>query len=379
MNIPAKKLGFGFMRLPLLDKKEQKSVDLDQVKRMVDLFMKRGYIYCDTAWMYHDFVSEDVVGRAVVDRYPREAFTVATKMPDMMLKNAAEVPEIFAAQKKNLHVDFFDYYLIHNMNNVNYEKCKKYGVLEFLRQKREAGDIRCLGFSFHDTAAFLDKVLTDNPFFEFVQLQINYLDWDSAGVQAHKCYDVCVKHGKKVIVMEPVKGGTLANPPEQVKAMLSAVHPDWSPAQWAIRFAASLPNVFVVLSGMSNMAQLEENTAFMEDFTPLKQEEMALLLEAAEVIRKTITIPCTGCRYCIEANHCPKQIPIPKYLDLFNRYSRRAQGSGSIYKKEYWEDVAQGGGKASTCIACGGCQKVCPQRIRIPEWLREVAEKIEEQ
>lgn len=379
MNIPAKKLGFGFMRLPLLNKEDQKSVDLEQVQRMVDLFMARGYTYCDTAWMYHDFASEDVVGRTVVDRYPREAFTVATKMPDMMLKNAAEVPEIFAAQKKNLHVDFFDYYLIHNMNNVNYEKCRKYGVLEFLRQKREQGDIRCLGFSFHDTAAFLDKVLTENPWFEFVQLQINYLDWDSAGVQAHKCYDVCVKHGKKVIVMEPVKGGTLANPPEQVKAMLSAVHPDWSPAQWAIRFAASLPDVLVVLSGMSNMAQLEENTAFMEHFTPLTEAEMALLGEAAEIIRKTITIPCTACRYCIEANHCPKHIPIPKYLDLFNRYSRRAQGSGSIYKKEYRQILSDGMGKASSCIACGACQKVCPQRIRIPEWLREVAEKIEEQ
>lgn len=379
MNIPTKKLGFGFMRLPLLNKEDPKSVDVEQVKHMVDLFLERGYTYCDTAWMYHKFVSEDVVGRAVVDRYPREHFTIATKMPDMMLKNAAEVPEIFAAQKKKLHVDFFDYYLIHNMNNVNYEKSEKYGVLEFLRQKREAGDIRCLGFSFHDTAAFLDKVLTENPWFEFVQLQINYLDWDSAGVQARRCYEVCVKHGKKVIVMEPVKGGTLANPPEEVKALLASVHPDWTPAQWAISFAASLPQVIVVLSGMSSLAQVEENTAFMANFTPLTEEEMALLLRAAQVIRKTITIPCTDCHYCIEANHCPKQIPIPKYLDLFNRYSRRAQGSGSIYKKEYRQILSEGAGKASACIACGGCQKVCPQRIRIPEWLREVAEKIEEQ
>ena len=379
MNIPGKKLGFGFMRLPLMQKDDQKSVDLDQVEQMVDLFLQRGFTYCDTAWMYHGFVSEGVVGKAVVDRYPRNAFTVATKMPDMMLKKAAEVPEIYEAQKKNLHVDFFDYYLIHNMNNVNYEKCKKYGVLDFLKEKREEGEIRCLGFSFHDTAEFLDKVLTENPFFEFVQLQINYLDWDSAGVQSHKCYEVAVKHGKKVIIMEPVKGGTLANPPEDVRKMLAEIHPDWSPAQWAIRFAASLPNVLVVLSGMSNMAQVEDNTSFMEDFQPLTEEETALLMKAAEMIRKTITIPCTSCHYCVEANHCPKHIPIPKYLDLFNRYSRRAQGSGSIYKKEYWDDVAQGGGKASDCIACGGCQKVCPQRIRIPEWLREVTEKLEEQ
>ena len=378
MEIPAKKLGFGFMRLPLLKKDDPKSVDLAQVEKMVDLFFQRGFTYCDTAWMYHGFVSEDAVGRTVVDRHPRNAFTIATKMPDMMLKNAAEVPDIYEKQKQNLHVDYFDYYLIHNMNNVNYEKCKKYGVLDFLKQKREEGEIRCLGFSFHDTAAFLDKVLTENPFFEFVQLQINYLDWDTAGVQSHKCYDVAVKHGKKVIVMEPVKGGTLANPPEEVKALLASVHPDWSPAEWAIRFAASLPEVFVVLSGMSNLAQLEDNTTFMADFQPLTKAETVLLLQAAEMIRKTITIPCTACHYCIEANHCPKNIPIPKYLDLFNRYSRRAQGSGSIYKKEYRED-AKGAGLASECIACGGCQKVCPQRIRIPEWLREIAVKLEEE
>ena len=195
MKKPEKKLGFGFMRLPLTGEKDQTAIDFAQVEQMVDRFLERGFTYCDTAWMYHDFKSEEAVGKALVDRHPRDAFTIATKMPDMMLKSKEQVPEIFAKQKEKLHVDAFDYYLVHDMNHVNYEKAKKYGAIEFLRKKRESGEIRCLGFSFHDTPEVLDKILDENPFFEFVQLQINYLDWESAGIQSHKCYDVATKHG----------------------------------------------------------------------------------------------------------------------------------------------------------------------------------------
>lgn len=377
MQLPAKKLGFGFMRMPLLDPDNQQAIDVAQLQKMVDLFFQKGFTYCDTAWMYHDFKSEETMGSVVVDRYPRNAFTMATKMPDMMLKKAEEVPEIFEAQKKKLHVDYFDYYLVHDMNNVNYQKAVKFGVLDFLQKKRASGEIKCLGFSFHDTADVLDKLLTKHPFFEFVQLQINYLDWESAGIQGHACYDVCVKHGKKVIVMEPVKGGTLANPPENVKKMLSEVHPDWSPASWAIRFAASLPEVMVVLSGMSTLAQVEDNTTYMENFTPLTQKEWELLLKAAEMLRQTIAIPCTGCRYCVEANHCPKNIPIPNYFALFNtkKFLHRPRFSPEV---EYYDNyVASGYGKASDCILCHGCEKVCPQHIKITEWLPKVTAELD--
>ena len=377
MKVPAKKLGFGFMRLPLTDAKDQKAIDQEQVEKMVDLFMERGFTYCDTAWMYHDFMSEDVVGKAVVDRYPRDSFTIATKMPDMMLKSADEVPEIYAKQKEKLHVDYFDYYLVHDMNSVNYEKAKKFGAIEFLKKKRDEGEIRCLGFSFHDSADVLDRILDENPFFEFVQLQINYLDWESEGIQAHKCYDVAVKHGKKVIVMEPVKGGTLANQPEDPKELLHNAHPDWTPAGWAIRFAASLPEVMVVLSGMSDMEQLDENTAFMQDFEPLSKEDWAMALQAGEMIRHTIAIPCTGCRYCVEASKCPKGILIPNFFALYNtrQLMRRADFSP---EEEYYDNlVSQGSGKASACITCKSCERVCPQHIPISEWMPKVAKVFE--
>lgn len=377
MQFPAKKLGFGFMRMPLTDANNQKSIDVAQVEKMVDLFMERGYTYCDTAWMYHDFMSEETVGKVVVDRYPRDSFTIATKMPDMMLKSSDEVAKIFAKQQEKLHTDYFDYYLVHDMNNVNYEKAKKFGVLEFVKAKRSSGEIKCLGFSCHDTPEFLDKVLTENPYFEFVQLQINYLDWESAGIQARKCYEVCEKHNQKVIVMEPVKGGTLANPPEQVKTMLKKAHADWSPAEWAIRFAASLKNVAVVLSGMSNFEQLDENTTFMQDFTPLSQDDFDLLLKAAEMIRQTIAIPCTGCRYCVEASHCPQNILIPNYFALYNT-NQLIPGRNFSPEIEYYSNyLNQGFGKASACLACHACERVCPQHIHIAEWMPKIASAME--
>ena len=268
------KLGFGFMRMPLTDPDDQRAIDLPQVERMADAFFQAGFTYCDTAWMYHKFMSEPTVGKAVVARYPRDSFTIASKMPVFMIHSREEGVQTFAAQKEKLGVDYFDYYLMHNMDHENYELAKKYDMLNFLREKKASGEIRRLGFSCHDTAEFLDKVLTECPYFEFVQLQINYLDWEDEEIQSRKCYEVCVKHGKPVIVMEPVKGGTLANVPDPVKKLLQSVHPDWSPASWALRFAASLPGVEIVLSGMSNMDQLTENIGFMKDMEPLTSEEV---------------------------------------------------------------------------------------------------------
>ena len=371
-----KKLGFGFMRMPLTDPSDQKSVDIPQVKKMADLFLDKGFTYLDTAWMYHDFTSEDVVGRVVTDRHPRESFTIASKMPCMMLKSSGQVKQVFNRQKKKLHVDYFDYYLMHDIGHSSYEKAKKYGAIDFCREKRENGEIRCLGFSIHDTPELLEQILNENPFFEFVQLQLNYLDWDSAGIQAHRCYDICTAHGKKVIVMEPVKGGTLADPPAQVQEMLRKVHPDWSMASWAIRFAASLPEVLVVLSGMSNLQQMEDNLSYMEDFEPLNKEEWDLLLNAAEMMRQTTAIPCTGCRYCVEASQCPKDILIPNYFALYNTKQLMKRDDFSPENEYYGNYLQQGHGAAADCIACGSCEEVCPQHIKISEWMPTVAEAL---
>lgn len=367
-----KKLGAGFMRMPLLDSEDQHSIDMEQLEKMVDLFFERGFTYCDTAWMYHDFISEEIVGKAVVNRRNRDEFTVATKMPVMMLTNADEVPKIFEEQKRKLNVNYFDYYLLHDMSRRTLETAQKLGVIDFVTEKKKSGEIKCLGFSSHDDPEFIDQMLTEYPFLEFVQLQINYLDWESSGIQARKCYEVAVKHEKDIIVMEPVKGGTLADPPQVVKDMLKAAHPDWTPAEWAIRFAASLPHVKLVLSGMSNFAQMDENTAFMENFEPLTKEDNELLLKAAEMIRQAIAIPCTGCRYCVEAAKCPKNIAIPNYFALYNTKQLMKNALFSPEVEYYHNLVMQGYGAAGDCISCKKCEKVCPQHIHIHEWMPKV-------
>lgn len=366
------KLGFGFMRMPLTNPDDQKSIDIPQMEKMVDAFFGAGFTYCDSAWMYHDFMSEPTVGQVVVGRYPRDSFTVATKMPVAMIRSHEEGVSIFEAQLQKMGVDYFDYYLVHDMNVANYERAKKFDMISYLRDKKEAGIIKKLGFSCHDNPEYLDRVLTECPFFEFVQLQINYLDWESAGVQSHKCYDVCVKHGKPVFVMEPVKGGTLAKIPAKAEKLLREVHPDWSPASWALRFAASLPGVQIVLSGMSTLEQVQENTAFMKDMAPLTDEEVDLLQKVAAMIRETIAIPCTGCRYCVEESTCPKGILIPNYFALYNTEKLRTREDWSPEKEYYVNYLNQGHGRASDCIQCRKCERVCPQHIEISERMKEV-------
>ena len=374
-----KKLGFGFMRMPLTDPGDQTAIDMPRVEEMVDAFLGAGFTYCDTAWMYHDFMSEPTVGKAVVARYPRDSYTVASKMPVAMIHSHEEGVEIFGKQKEKLGVDFFDYYLVHDMNSVNYEFAKQYDMISFLQEKKEAGEIRTLGFSCHDSAEYLDRVLTECPFFEFVQLQINYLDWESEGIQSRKCYEVCVKHGKPVIVMEPVKGGTLASVPAEVETMMRAAHPDWSPASWALRFAASLPNVRTVLSGMSTLEQVRENTAFMAEMEPLNEAELELLRKAAAMIRETIAIPCTGCRYCVEESQCPRNIPIPNYFAQYNTEKLRTREDWSPEMEYYVNYVRSGKGKASDCIACRKCERVCPQHIQISDWMKKIRITLEDE
>ena len=371
----AKKLGFGLMRLPRLDPNNEGSIDLEQTKQMVDTFLQRGFTYFDTAWMYCAFKSENAVKDALTSRHPRESYTLATKLHAAYIHSMDDRDAIFNTQREKTGVEYFDYYLLHDVGVEHYEIYKKYDCFTWIAEKKRQGLIKHMGFSFHDTAEVLDKILTEHPEMEFVQLQINYLDWDSEGVQSRKCYEVATKHGKPVIVMEPVKGGTLAKLPAAAEALLRQADPGASIPSWAVRFAASLPNVKMVLSGMSSTEQLLDNTGYMQDFVPLTQQEQAVIAQAVGIINASIAIPCTGCAYCTEG--CPMHIAIPKYFSLYNAEMQELKEKDFTSQGTYYDNLTLKFGKASDCIGCGQCESVCPQHLPIIENLKRVAKQFE--
>ena len=371
----AKKLGFGLMRLPRLDPNNEGSIDLEQTKQMVDTFLQRGFTYFDTAWMYCAFKSENAVKDALTTRHPRESYTLATKLHAAYIHSLDDRDAIFNTQREKTGVEYFDYYLLHDVGVEHYEIYKKYDCFAWIAEKKRQGLIKHMGFSFHDTAEVLDKILTEHPEMEFVQLQINYLDWDSEGVQSRKCYEVATKHGKPVIVMEPVKGGTLAKLPAAAEALLRQADPGASIPSWAVRFAASLPNVKMVLSGMSSTEQLLDNTGYMQDFVPLTQQEQAVIAQAVGIINASIAIPCTGCAYCTEG--CPMHIAIPKYFSLYNADLQELKDKDFTSQGAYYDNLTLKFGKASDCIGCGQCESVCPQHLPIIENLKRVAKQFE--
>ncbi len=373
-----KKLGFGLMRLPLLEGGSEDQIDIELMKKMTDLFMERGFTYYDTAYMYHRGMSERAFKEAVVERFPRECFTITDKMPMMMVQEEADLERLFNEQLERTGAGYFDYYWLHNLNRRSYETAVRTNAFAFVQKKMEEGLVKHLGFSFHDNAELLDRILTEHPETEIVQLQINYLDWNDPFVQSGKCYDVAVKHGKLITVMEPVKGGKLAALPEEAMEKLRAIDPEASPASFAIRFVASLPNVFMVLSGMSNLAQMEDNSAFMEEFKPLTEEEKEVLKECADIIRRSKAVPCTACRYCTEG--CPMQIPIPDYFVLYNNVLENPGSDWTLQgnKRNYARLQDTGAGKASECLGCGLCEAACPQHINIPELMPKLAEVLED-
>jgi predicted aldo/keto reductase-like oxidoreductase len=371
----AKKLGFGFMRLPLTDPKDQKSIDREQVRQMVDLFIERGFRYFDSAYVYHDEISEIVLRETLVKRYPRDGFTIATKMPLFMLRSKDQQRAIFNEQLEKCGVEFFDYYLLHDINRMSYPIAKQLDSFAFIAEQKKAEKIRNAGFSFHENADLLDEVLTEHPEVDFVQLQINYLDWDNASIQSGKCYETAVKHGKKVIVMEPVKGGTLANVSKEAEILFRRHQPDLSAASWAIRFAASLENVMVVLSGMSNVEQVTDNTGYMHGFTPLTAQEQDTVKQAVKIIYSSIAIPCTSCRYC--APGCLKNIAIPEYFALYNAQQHDVNRNNFSPQLDYFASLVQSHGKPSDCIQCKKCEEICPQHLRITEHLKDVAAEFE--
>ena len=372
----AKKLGFGLMRLPSLDPNDPSKIDLEQTKQMVDTFLERGFTYFDTAWMYCGFQSENATKEVLVDRHPRNSFTLATKLHAGYIKTKEDRDRIFNEQRKKTGATFFDYYLLHDVGVEHYEIYKKLDCFQWLREKKEQGLVKKIGFSFHDTAELLDKVLTEQPGMEFVQLQINYLDWDSEGIQSRKCYEVAKKHNVPVIVMEPVKGGTLAQVPEPVEKVFKEYHPELSVPSWAIRFTASLDNVMMVLSGMSNMEQMLDNLSYMENFQPLDEREQQIVLQAVNLINENIAVPCTGCSYCTDG--CPMNIAIPKYFSLYNADLQEIKEKSWTPQGEYYDNLTKSFGKASDCIACGQCESACPQHLPIIEHLKTVAGHFEE-
>ena len=375
MEQNAKKLGFGLMRLPLTDPNDGASVDVELLKTMVDAFLEKGFTYFDTAWMYCGFQSECAIREALVKRHPRDSYTLADKLHAGFLKTKEDRERIFQEQLRKTGVDYFDYYLLHDVGTDHYKTYQELDCFRWLEEKKAQGLARHIGFSYHDNAELLDRVLTEHPEVEFVQLQLNYLDWDSEGVQSRKCYETAVKHGKPVIVMEPVKGGTLARVPESVEKMFREARPEMSIPSWAIRFAASLEHVMVVLSGMSNMEQLLDNTDYMADFQPLSAQEQALVKKAVDAINSTIAIPCTGCSYCTEG--CPQRIAIPKYFSLYNADLQEFKEKSWRPQGEYYTRLTMNFGKASDCLECGQCEQVCPQHLPIIRHLKDVAARFE--
>jgi hypothetical protein len=369
-----KKLGFGLMRLPLVNPDDQTSIDIEKFKEMADMFIERGFTYFDTAYPYHGGKSEEALREAVVKRYPREAFTVTSKLPVWAIKEEGDFERIFNEQLERCGVEYFDYYWLHALNRERVEAMDSMDGWGFIARKKAEGKIRHIGFSFHDGSTLLAEILERHPEAEFVQLQINYLDWESPAIESRVCYELCEKYGKPVIVMEPVKGGSLARVPGEVEQLFKDYNPDASIASWAIRYCASLPNVMMVLSGMSNIEQMEDNTSYMQDFQPLNDEEQAIISQATEVIRDSIAIHCTACHYCSEG--CPQEIAIPEYFSLYNTLQQFPDQKSN--SKLYYDLVAKSHGKASECLECGQCEAQCPQQINIIDNLKLIVDTFEQ-
>ncbi len=361
------KLGFGLMRLP---KTAGGQIDIEQVKQMVDLFMEAGLTYFDTAFVYDDGESEKAAKAALVDRYPRERYTLATKLCAW----AGPATEEYAKQQfytslERTGAGYFDYYLLHALQASSYKMYDEFGIWDFVREQKAKGLIRHWGFSFHATPEILDEILTAHPDAEFVQLQINYVDWEDPKVAARACYEVARKHGKSVVIMEPVKGGALADPVPAVRDVLKAADAQASCASWAIRYAASLDGVITVLSGMSNLDQMRDNISYMKDFKPLDAAGQTVIARAQAAFKAIPSIPCTACHYCTAG--CPMQIPIPEIFAARNR--QLVWGQTERGRAAYEKAVAETN-PASACVACGQCENACPQQINVIEQLKACAQ-----
>lgn len=363
------RLGFGLMRLP---KNEDGSIDIPHVEKMVDRFLEAGGTYFDTAYVYDDGRSEAAFKAAVADRYPRDRYTIATKLNAWNQCHDEESAKAqFFTSLERTGAGYFDYYLLHALQRNNYRKYDEYHIWDFVKEQKEKGLIRKWGFSFHADPELLEELLTLHPDADFVQLQVNYADWENPGVASRRNLEICAAHGKPVVVMEPVKGGILADPIPEVKSILEEAAPGKSYASWAIRFVASQENILAVLSGMSSLEQMEDNLSFMRSFEPLNAQEMDAIHKAQAAIDEDKSIPCTACHYCTEG--CPRNIPIPEIFAVMNRM----KGSPHFRTVREYQIVTHGHGIASECIRCGQCEGACPQHLPIIELLQKAAECVE--
>ena len=365
------KLGFGLMRLPMLGDQ----VDLEQTKEMVDKFLAAGFTYFDTAYGYLDGKSEAAAREALVNRYPRDKFQLATKLPAWAgPQTAQQARDMLTTSLKRTGAGYFDFYLLHNLGDERTAAFDRFGIWDYVLEQKAKGVLKHVGFSFHDKAEELDRLLTLHPEMEFVQLQVNWADWDSPSIQSAKCMEVARKHGKPVIIMEPVKGGSLAALPQQVSRIMTQADPNASLSSWAIRFAASQPQVITVLSGMSNIAQMEDNIATMKHFAPLNQAQLQVIAQAQAALAAIPSVPCTGCQYCVKG--CPAGVAIPGIFKALNNLLIFGNREGALGNYS-WE--TRHGGVASKCVACGQCESVCPQHIPIIQRLKEAAAQLEVQ
>ncbi len=364
-----KHLGFGMMRLPM----NGKEVDTEQVSQMVDLFLEKGFNYFDTAHGYINGKSELAVGECLAKRHSRDEFLLTNKLTSAYFKKESDIRPFFETQLEACGVDYFDFYLMHSQNSTNYKHFKKCRGYETAFELKKEGKVKHVGISFHDRADVLEMILNEYPDIEVVQIQFNYLDYDDEAIEARKIYDVCRRYNKPILVMEPVKGGSLVELPEEADKILKDLD-GGSNASYAIRFAASFDGMEMILSGMSNLEQMKDNIGYMEDFKPLSQKELDAVWKVRDIFKSLNTIPCTGCRYCIEENHCPKDILIP---GMFNCLNKKVMFH-NWNQDYYYEDVLTvNHGKASECINCGGCERVCPQHLPIRKLLKDVAAEFE--
>ena len=364
-----RKFGFGFMRLPM----DGDQVDIPQTTQMVDEYLNAGFTYFDTAHGYLQGKSELALKSCLTSRYPRDRYVLTDKLTNFFFKSEADIRPFFQSQLEACGVDYFDFYLMHAQNEEKFAYFKTHRAYETAFALKAEGKIRHVGISFHDRAEVLDRILTEYPQIEVVQIQFNYVDYDDPVVQSRLCYEVCRKHNKPVIVMEPVKGGNLVNLPQQARDVLDALH-GGSPASYAIRFAAGFPGIVMVLSGMSDLAQLRENVSLMQNFKPLNEQELAAIAQVQQIFRSMHLIPCTACRYCVDG--CPKHIAIPDLFSLMNTWKLH-HNHNAIY---YYDSVYTApGSRASDCVRCGKCEAACPQHLPIRELLEQVAAELEQE